>query len=99
MIANVVDLHSVPKLFRSFAEKSMRESYNKTAATLPAGVNPAENVLILPDWDGNVTKTLGLKDTGNSVGIAVLDAHGNIVGTYQGNDPKTQALALLQKIV
>ena len=97
VIANVVDLHAVPKLFRSFAEKSMRESFQKAAAALPAGFDPAEYVLILPDWDGSVTKTLGLKDTSRTVGLAVLDGGGGVVGTYQGSQPEAQALALLKQ--
>ncbi len=39
-IANVVDLHSVPKLFRSFAEKSMRDSFDKASKSIPQGQDP-----------------------------------------------------------
>ncbi|MFN8413379.1 MAG: hypothetical protein U0Z26_13410 [Anaerolineales bacterium] len=50
-----------------------------------------------PDWDGRVTKGFGLGDTSKVVGLAVLDEHGSVVGTYQGSEPERHALELLQK--
>lgn len=60
LIANVVDLRAVPKLFRSFAERSMRESHEKSATVLAKGLAPQDYVVILPDWDGSVTKAFVL---------------------------------------
>lgn len=96
-IANIVDLHSVPKLFRGFAEKAMKESYEKAASSLRDGVDPADYVLILPDWDGSVTKTFGLKDTNKIAALAVLNAAGNLIDTYQGESAEANALAILKK--
>ncbi len=98
IIANIVDLHSVPKLFRGFAEKSMRESYENAGKSIPQGEAPRDYVIILPDWDGKVTKGFGLGDTSKIVGLAVLDEQGGIVGTYQGNEPERHALELLNKM-
>ncbi|MBK8417803.1 NAD(P)/FAD-dependent oxidoreductase [Candidatus Villigracilis saccharophilus] len=97
-IANVVDLHSVPKLFRSFAEKSMRDSFDKASKSIPQGQDPQDYVIILPDWDGKTTKGFGLGDTSKIVGLAVLDEQGGVVGTYQGNEPERHALELLSKV-
>ena len=97
-IANVVDLHSVPMLFRSFAEKSMRDSFDKASKSIPQGQDPQDYVIILPDWDGKTTKGFGLGDTSKVVGLAVLDEQGGVVGTYQGNEPERHALELLQKV-
>jgi hypothetical protein len=97
-IINIVDLHSVPKLFRSFAEKSMRESYDKASKSIPQGQNPQDYVIILPDWDGKATQGFSLGDTSKVVGLAVLDAQGGVVGTYQGGEPERHTLELLQKV-
>lgn len=97
-IANIVDLHSVPKLFRGFAEKAMKESYDKAATSLPAGADPKDYVLILPDWDGSATKAFGLKDTNKTAGVAVLNTGGNIIGTHQNRDLISQAMQLLAGI-
>ena len=97
-IANVVDLHSVPKLFRSFAEKSMRESYNKASDSLPQGENPQDYVIILPDWDGSITKSFNLGDTSKTVGLAVLNVQGSVVGTYQGSESEMKVIEFLKDI-
>jgi all-trans-retinol 13,14-reductase len=97
-IANVVDLHAVPKLFRNFADNAMNDSYKQAVATLPKGARPEDNVIILPDWDGRITKSLELKDGAKNAGVVVLNADGFVVGKYQGNDAESHALALLQKV-
>jgi prolycopene isomerase len=96
-IANVVDLHSVPKLFRGFAENAMKDSYKQAASTLPQGHKPEEYVIILPDWDVSVTKGFGMDDTSKVMGLAVLNAQGGVVGTYQGAEPGAHALELLKQ--
>jgi len=98
IIANVVDLHSVPKLFRGFAENAMKDSYKQAASILPQGANPADYVLILPDWDGGLTKSVGLKDTNKTAGVAVLDGNGNILGTSQNRDLISHAMQLLADV-
>lgn len=85
-IANVVDLRGVPKLFRGFAEKAMKESYEKAASSLPAEARPEDYVLILPDWDGSVTDAVELKNVNQKAGVVVLDAGGNILSVEQGGD-------------
>lgn len=99
MVANVPDLHSVPRLFRFIAEKAMRDAYEQAITQLPAGANPQEAILILPDWEGHVTKAVGLKDVSQTVGIVVLDEAGHVVGSYQGNETIPAILALLKKAV
>jgi hypothetical protein len=98
VIANIVDLHAVPKLFRGFAGKAMKESYEKAALTLPAGAKPEDYVLILPDWDGSVTKAFGLKDTRSTAALVVMDAYGGLIGSYHGNEVVSNALELLKKV-
>lgn len=95
-IANVVDLHSVPKLFRGFAKKAMKESYAKAAASLAKGLNPQDYIVIIPDWDGSVTKSSGFKNTNKTAAFAALDKNGNLTGSYQGENPESAALALLK---
>ena len=96
LIANVVDLRTVPKLFRNFAERAMRSSYEEAAAALPEGLNAEDYVLILPDWDGTVTNAADLKDVNQMAGVVVLDAQGNIAGTHQGDVAVESTLELLK---
>jgi hypothetical protein len=85
-------------LFRSFAEKSMRESYNKASGSLPQGENPQDYVIILPDWDGSITKSFNLGDTSKTVGLAVLNVQGSVVGTYQGSESEMKVIEFLKDI-
>ncbi len=95
MIANVVDLHAVPKLFRNFAERAMKSSYEEAAEGLPAGYAPEDYVIILPDWDGSVTRAVGLKDVSQAAGVVVIDAAGNLLGVHQEDDALNQTLTSL----
>jgi prolycopene isomerase len=97
LIANVVDLHAVPKLFRNIAEKAMKDSYKQAVAALPQGSCAEDNVIILPDWDGRITKSLELQDVSKNAGVVVLNTNGCIAGKYQGSDSKSQVLSLLEK--
>lgn len=97
-IANIVDLRAVPKLFRGFAEKAMKESYEKAASALPPGVEPKDYVLILPDWDGSITKAFGLKDTNQAAALAILNESGNLIDIYQGEAAGANALAILENV-
>ncbi len=96
LIANIVDLHSVPKPFRWVAEKAMKESYDKSAASLPQGVAPQDYILILPDWDGKTTKAFGLKNVNKTAAFVALDKCGNVAGIYQGPDLAANAMELLK---
>jgi hypothetical protein len=97
LVASVVDLHSVPKLFRGFAEGAMLDSYNAAAASLPAGEVARDMVVILPDWDGGLAKAAGLKEVDKVVGVVVLDGEGSLLGRFQTANPTEQILTALAK--
>ena len=97
MVVNVTDLHRVPRPFRKIAERVMRKSYQETASRLPQEMPAEEYVVILPDWDGAVTRAVGLRDVNETAGVIVLDHAGDVIGVYQGDDPASVALALLAK--
>ncbi len=54
-IASVVNMKLVPVFLRSAAEGVMRGSYAKAAAAMPPGLEAADYVVILLDWDGKVS--------------------------------------------
>jgi all-trans-retinol 13,14-reductase len=98
LIANIVDLSGVPKLFRNFAERSMKGSYEEASANVPADLMPEDYVIILPDWDGSVTESAGLDKVNEQVGVVLLDAAGKIQGVFRGDAAVGQALQLLEKM-
>jgi phage tail protein X len=95
--ASVVDLCSVPRLFRKVAERSMRKAYNDAASSLADGLSAEDYVVILPDWDGSITKAVGLDAVDKTAGVAVIDRSGKIVGVHQGKDLAAAALNMLAR--
>ncbi len=98
MVVNVADLHGVPRPFHKIAERVMRKAYQETASQLPQEMPAEEYVVILPDWDGAVTRAAGLRNVNETAGVIVLDHAGDVMGVYQGDDPASAALALLAKV-
>lgn len=47
------------------------------------GLAPKDYVVILPDWEGQVTEAFGLKDLAKNVAAVILDEKGETVGVYQ----------------
>lgn len=86
LIANVVVLKDVPKMFRKMAENALRKSYDEAVAGLPEGISAEDYVIILPDWDGSVVEGFGLRGVGREVGLVVLDGSGGVLGISQGDD-------------
>jgi hypothetical protein len=97
VIANVADVRGMPRIVRKVAQTIMKSSYKDAVANLEPGKTPEEYVLILPDWDGAVLTPLGIEDVSKQIAIAVIDASAMVVGTHQGNDAPSQALALLDQ--
>jgi len=95
MIANVVDLRAVPKMFRNIANRTMSKIYRQNADNLPEGRNPEDYVLILPDWDGSIMQEAGMHNVNQAVGIVVLDAAGNMIWVDQGDASVPELLSRL----
>jgi hypothetical protein len=107
LMASVVDLHIVPRLVRGVAEAAMRLSYDKAVERFPqefkppqpgTPVDPADYILILPDWDAAVTRDFGMRNPARTPGLAVLDRHGAVVGLQEGGDLVQKALSSLEPV-
>lgn len=95
-VASVIDLSLVPTVYWGTVWIVLRQAYERTASELPAGAEPEEYVVILPDWGGRITRAFGLSETGRVAGVAVVDGDGLVSGVRQGGDPGEIALALLE---
>jgi hypothetical protein len=103
-IITVVDLHSVPKLFRSVARSSMQKSFTQAATAARSemqagGMQTPDDmshvVTILPDWDGSVTKQYGIGDVTKSAAMVLIDAQGEIIVRGWGETTVPEVLAAL----
>lgn len=87
VIASVVDMHQVPRLMRKMGEGALAKRYEEVVAGLQSGQDPAQYVVMCPDWKGEVPAKLGLADLGTEMGVAVITADGTLAGTYRGTEP------------
>jgi len=98
LIAHVIDLHSVPSMFRGIAEGIMRGEFDKAVRDLEPGQEAFDHVIILPDWDGSFVASTGLTDAGKHLGVAVFAA-GKLAGVVQTEEPLEDVLRLLAPVM
>jgi hypothetical protein len=97
LVANLADLRGVPGLFHGMVLREMEKGYQDIAARLPADLDPADYVLIIPDWKGKATRTVGLPSPLRHPALAVVDRGGMLLGIHQGNDLADAAIQILQQ--
>ena len=98
LIAHVIDLHSVPSMFRGIAEGIMRGEFDKAVRELAPGQDPFDYVIILPDWDGAFVASTSLADVSKRLGVAVF-ANGELVGIVQDEAPVEGVLNLIASVM
>lgn len=85
-LASIVDLRSFAGLWKKVAEAQLKSTYEKLAAkATEAGLDPAEQVLIGPDWDGSVCATLGAAKPDETPMALVIQA-GKVAAVCTGAD-------------
>jgi hypothetical protein len=95
LVAHVIDLHSVPRLFRGAAEGILRSEHARAVSELPPGENAYDYVIVLPDWDGAFVNALALEDVSKRLGVGVFGAGGQLAGTAQGDGVPAATMQLL----
>ena len=96
-IANVVDLRKFPRVIRKVAETLMTHRYKESAKDLPPGRDPAEWIIILPDWDGSLIEALGIADVSQELAVAVVAPGGKLLGVHQGPGAGAAAMEMLAR--
>jgi hypothetical protein len=97
LVGHVIDLHTVPSLFRGMARGILNQEHAKALAELPPGETAGDYIVMLPDWDGAFVSALNLDDVSQRLGVAVFAADGTVLGTAQGGDLAGSILDLLAK--
>jgi hypothetical protein len=95
LVAHVIDLHTVPRIFHAVARSILNAEYDKAVAALPPGETADDYVVILPDWDAAFGAAMGLDDVMKHLGVAVFAANGALLGLAQGDDVTAKTLRLL----
>ena len=95
LVASVIDLSIVPPFYWMSVGLILGQAYDRAAGELPPGADPAEYVVILPDWGGLVSRRYDVGNTGRAAAIVVLDEEGSVVTSYQGERPVETVLEVI----
>jgi hypothetical protein len=99
LVPSVVNMSAVPVFLRPVAEQVMKGTYAKAAEAMPPGLDVADYVVILLDWDGNVSKQYNARKISASPLITLIDGEGIVRGVHQGGDLTAAALTLLDGVI
>jgi len=99
LVPSVVNMSAVPVFLRAVAEQVMRGAYDKAAAAMPPGLDVADYVVILLDWDGQVSKSYNARKISAAPLLTLIDSDGIVRGVHQGGDLTAAALTLLEGVV
>ena len=95
LVASVIDLSIVPPFYWMSVGLILGQAYDRAAEELPPGADPAEYVVILPDWGGLVSRRYDVGNTGRAAAIVVLDEEGSVAASYQGERPVEAVLEVI----
>jgi hypothetical protein len=98
LVASAVDLRAVPGLLRGVVSAFMRQAYRQGAAALPPAADPADYVIILPDWDGAAARALRVPPLRLGASVVVLDPDGIVAGSEGGGGLGAAALSILDRM-
>ena len=87
LVASVIDLSIVPPVYWMSVSLILNQAYDRAAEELPPGVDSSEYVVILPDWNGRVSRAYGARNTGRAAAIVVVDEDSTVAASYQGERP------------
>jgi hypothetical protein len=98
-IASVVDLSGVPRMFKGMAKSALKQAYQDAASHLPeewkAVADPADYIIILPDWKGDFFKAFGVGDANEQAVAVVIDRQGTVLGSQRGGKLSDFVVSLL----
>ena len=95
LVASVIDLSTVPPFYWVSVSLILNQAYDRAAEELPPDADPADYVVILPDWGGLVSRKYDVGNTGRAAAIVVLDEEGNVAASYQGERPVETVLGVI----
>jgi hypothetical protein len=58
------------------AEGIMESSYREVAAAIPKGYDPADHLILLPDWSGDVVRAYGVGSVSREIALVLIGPDG-----------------------
>jgi hypothetical protein len=83
LVASVVNLKAVPRLLRPMVTKIVEKAYHDATSHVPDHMDSADYIVILLDWDGQLTRKYGV---GRQPTVVVVDQEGDVATHHAGDD-------------
>ena len=99
LFASVIDLRSFPAMFHGMVKPALEKAYFNAAGKVPEGADPADLVVLLPDWDGAVHEAVGVRDSTTEAAIVLVDSQARIRRIEQGAPLADKAMAGLADLL
>lgn len=99
LVASVVDLRAVPRLLRGMVRTFMEQAYRRGADAVPPGADPADYVIILPDWKGAATGALRVPPLKKGPSVVILSGDGIVAGNVNGEEMGAATMTILQNLI
>src|SRR3712207_4621280 len=96
LVASGRDLPIGPPVYWMTVGFVLGSAYEQATRELPPDVDPADYLVILPDWAGRVSRDYGVRNTGRAAAIVVVDEDSNVTVSYQGERPVEAVLEALE---
>lgn len=93
-VANIVDLRSMRGMWQKVANAGIKANYERMASKMD-GRDPADYVVICPDWEGKVCRAFGVADPNRAPAVAVLGADGELRGMAAHGELAAQVIGWL----
>lgn len=102
-LVSVLDMHGIPRMMQGLAKGRIQSGYEELvktatgalqAAGKPMPADPSQAIIMLPDWDGSVTRSFGLQAVDQQAVAVLIDGNGYIRGYGAGAQGGDQILAL-----
>jgi hypothetical protein len=92
---NLVDLSMFPRILRKLVHHDLGKAFEAEAANLPGDLDPDSHIIIVPDFDGKMTKAWGVSDAATVVNGVVVDSEWRICTRAHGAEVETVVMRAL----
>lgn len=94
---NLVDLSMFPRVMRKLVNHDLGKVFEAEAANLPGDLDPESHIVIVPDFDGKMTKAWGVSDAATVVNGVVVDSEWKVCARAHGSDVESVVMRALSE--
>ncbi|MGD0603318.1 MAG: hypothetical protein ABSA53_06925 [Streptosporangiaceae bacterium] len=96
---NLIDLSMFQRLVRKLVNSDLTKAFDVEVANLPGDLDPESHIIIVPDFDGKMTRAWGVSDAAQVVNAVVVDAQWRICARARGAEVESVVMRALSAMV